>query len=62
MLFSVPYSNFSSNTVSLKGEEDEQLQTHDRSEGKTKTERQRSYNEQPHQQSLRKNVQLWENV
>ena len=30
------------------GREDEQLQMRDRSEDKTKTERQRSYNEQPH--------------
>ena len=44
------------------GGEDEQLQMHDLSEGKIKTERQCSYNEQPHQQSLRKNMWLWENV
>ena len=37
-----------------KGGEDEQLQTRDRSQGKTKTERQRSYDEQSQQQSLRK--------
>ena len=39
-----------------QGREDEQFQTLDRSQGKTETERQLSYDEQSQQQSLRKKM------